>query len=481
MPPKKKTAQRTLVANLTAEQDELLRTVQYRTGMLAGRDSLYLATRQYIDESASDVKQPTKRQIGDWLKGEKGFQRQKTSGAALPKHKPVAIIRRSRPLQYIQMDVFQLDERPLKTMVTYTNKKGQRVTVPLVNRYALIAVDVFSKYVWVRLLQSPKGAGVAAAWDGLKTNPDVIGTAKALDSILAEIDADLRDEQPPRQLKDLNLKLGSDNGSEFDSPDIERVVRKWKARHEFGIKGRPMSQALAESHVGVWKRRFATWVRARMDAVGEDNEESKRAKQIKQSWPDVADTITAAVNTAWMRKHPRPLSRHDVHFGSEAVIDRVREHQKKDAAKRSRAYERDDTDKSGVGDIVRRMVARSGKLDAAWSKRLYKVTQVERYTKVKRPSGYRVAPVNAPNKPEPGLYRAEQLQRVLVQDGRPVENQLSAADADALNDPAAREYTPWRVLDRKGDRILIRWVGYSREAASWEKAADFPQLVNAGG
>ena len=42
------------------------------------------------------------------------------------------------------MDVFQLDERPLKTMVTYTNKKGQRVTVPLVNRYALIAVDVLS-------------------------------------------------------------------------------------------------------------------------------------------------------------------------------------------------------------------------------------------------------------------------------------------------------------------------------------------------
>ena len=51
--------------------------------------------------------------------GEKGFQRQKTTGAALPKHKPVAIIRRSRPLKYIQMDVFQLDERPLKTMVTY--------------------------------------------------------------------------------------------------------------------------------------------------------------------------------------------------------------------------------------------------------------------------------------------------------------------------------------------------------------------------
>ena len=68
--------------------------------------------------------------------------------------------------------------------------------------------------------------------------------------------------------------------------------------HELGIKGRPMSQALAESHVGVWKRRFASWVRSRMDAVKETDEESRRAKEIKQSWPDLADTITASVNSA---------------------------------------------------------------------------------------------------------------------------------------------------------------------------------------
>ena len=48
-----------------------------------------------------------------------------------------------------------------------------------------------------------------------------------------------------------------------------------------------MSQALAESHVGVWKRRFASWVRARMDAVKEEDEESKRAMAIKQSWVDL--------------------------------------------------------------------------------------------------------------------------------------------------------------------------------------------------
>jgi hypothetical protein len=99
------------VDGLTAGQDELLRTVQYRTGLLTGRDSLYLATRQYIDESGSNVNQPTKRQVGSWLKGEPGMERQQTTGAALPKHKPVAVIRRSRPLMYLQFDTFQLDER----------------------------------------------------------------------------------------------------------------------------------------------------------------------------------------------------------------------------------------------------------------------------------------------------------------------------------------------------------------------------------
>ena len=37
-------------------------------------------------------------------------------------------------------------------------------------------------------------------------------------------------------------------------------------------------------------------------------------------------------------------------------------HQKKDAAKQSRAYERDDTDKYEVGDIVRRNARRSAVL-----------------------------------------------------------------------------------------------------------------------
>ena len=188
------------------------------------------------------------------------MERQQTTGAALPKHKPVAVIRRSRPLMYLQFDTFQLDEREIPDKeVTYTNKKGKRVTVPLVNRFALIVVDAFSKFVWVRLLQSPKNAGVAAAWTGLKNNPDVIGIAKALDSVFTEINADLQDRDPPERLKDLRIKAGSDNGSENVGPDIDRVMRKWNVLHELGIKGRPKtSQTDGRSKNNAWQERNAT-------------------------------------------------------------------------------------------------------------------------------------------------------------------------------------------------------------------------------
>ena len=100
----------------------------------------------------------------------------------------MAVIRRSAPLQYVQFDAFQLDERELDTEVTYKNKKGKTVTVPLVQKYAIIMVDAFSKFVWVRLLASPKGAGIAAAWDGLKTNnPSVISTVCGSDCSLRTV------------------------------------------------------------------------------------------------------------------------------------------------------------------------------------------------------------------------------------------------------------------------------------------------------
>ena len=331
-----------------------------------------------MEETGSAMDLPTKRQVGSWLKGESGMQRQQTTGAAFAENKPVAVIRRSKPLQYVQFDAFQLDERIIpNAKVKYTNKKGKLVTVPLVQKYAVIMVDAFSKMVWVRLLATPKGAGIASTWVGLKSDPNVIDTLKALDSMFKEITADLRDESPPRRFQELKLKAGSDNGSEFTGADIDALMAKYGVTHEYGIKGRPMSQSLAESHVGVWKRRFASYVRARMDAIGEEDEDSKSALEIKQSWPDIAATLTLSVNSAWMQQHPRPLNRVDVHYGDAATIHRAKEHQEKEFGKGSKAYEADNEPKFPVGDIVRRRVAKSGKLDAAFSKRLYTVIHVK--------------------------------------------------------------------------------------------------------
>ena len=106
-------------------------------------------------------------------------------------------------------------------------------------------VDAFSKMVWVTLFATPKGAGIASTWVGLKSNSKVIGTRKAPDSIFKEIAGDLRDESPPRKLQDPKLKAGSDNGSEFTGADIDALKAKCNATHEYGVKGRPMSNCVA--------------------------------------------------------------------------------------------------------------------------------------------------------------------------------------------------------------------------------------------
>ena len=95
----------------------------------------------------------------------------------------------------------------------------------------------------------------------------------------------------------------------------------------------------------------------------------------------------------------------------------------------------DNVPKFEKGDVVRRLVARSGKLDAAFSKRLYRITRVKQY-KTNRGAGFELEPIAEPGKKEPGLYRAQQLQRVLMHNNKPVQNKLSAADVDALNNLA---------------------------------------------
>ena len=160
---------------LTKPQRELLVDVQFKRRVLAGRDTLYAAVKQHLQRTGSDVPMPTKVQIASWLGHQPAYTRQQSTGAALPEHKPVAVIRRSEPLQYVMMDVFQLPQRPTGVVVQYAGKKakGKKVETPIVTKFGLLVVDVFSRMVWVRVLQTPKGAGVNGAYEGLKTNEDV--------------------------------------------------------------------------------------------------------------------------------------------------------------------------------------------------------------------------------------------------------------------------------------------------------------------
>jgi hypothetical protein len=305
---------------LTKAQRELLTEVQYKRRVLAGRDTLYTAVRQHVARTSSDVPAPSKRQIGEWLGHTPAYTRQQSTGAALPEHKPVAVIRRSEPLQYLMADCFQLPQRATGVKVMYAGKKakrGKKSETDVVTKFGLLVVDVFSRMVWVRVLQTPKGAGVNGAYEGLKKNEDVIGVAAALDDVFEEIDQDL-----DGGLRERRLQCGSDNGAELVNADVARIMKKWKVRHTLGMKGRPMSQSMAEAHIGVMKRRFALWVRARLAARRESDEDLSGA--IKASWPDVIDDIVAGMNDSWSSAHPRPLTPLQVHYGDEALLQKVK-------------------------------------------------------------------------------------------------------------------------------------------------------------
>jgi hypothetical protein len=99
---------------------------------------------------------------------------------------------------------------------------------------------------------------------------------------------------------------------------------------------------------------------------------------------------------------------------------------------------------------------------------VYKVVGKRHYTKVRRPTGYRIQLLTA-STPEPTLFRAAQLIRAHApqEEVRFTQEQLRA-DQDA-------EYVPWRVLEtrqRKGrTEARVQWAGYPIAQSTWEDAS----------
>jgi hypothetical protein len=175
------------------------------------------------------------------------------------------------------------------------------------------------------------------------------------------------------------------------------------------------------------------------------------------------------MNDSWSSAHPRPLTPLQVHYGDAVLLKKVKEKHAKEAGKRAKHYEADSDDRYEVGDLVRRRVAKSDKLDAAYSQAVYKVVGKRHYTKVRRPTGYRIQLLTA-STPEPTLFRAPQLIRAY-----PVEEQVHHTQAELRVDEDA-EYFPWRVLEtrqREGrTEARVQWAGYPIAQSTWEDAAE---------
>ena len=84
-----------------------------------------------------------------------------------------------------------------------------------------------------------------------------------------------------------------------------------------------------------------------------------------------------------------------------------------------RVRQADDDDRYEVGDLVWRRVAKSDKLDAAYSQVVYKVVGKRHYTKVRRPTGYRIQLLTASTPEAVAKQRERRRERAVA--GRPLE------------------------------------------------------------
>ena len=125
-------------------------------------------------------------------------------------------------------------------------------------------------------------------------------------------------------------------------------------------------------------------------------------------------------------------------------------------------------DRFAVGDLVRRRVARSDKLAATYSLPAYRIISVRRYTKVRRPTGYKIQRVGS-GTPEPTLYRAAQL----IAAPSPADEVRFTQEGLRADEDA--EYVPWRVLETRERRgkteARVQWAGYPIAQSTWESAA----------
>jgi transposase InsO family protein len=183
---------------LNSKQETLLHHLYFDQGIRLGRDKLYQASI-----AASPTEHPSPRQVQAWLFQQEEYQ------LDLPTRQTKSIrpFFAAHPYESLQVD-----------LIDFTNKPSRQY------RYILVAIDVFSRYVWAFPL----------------TGKNVAATTRALEKLLEEC------EKKPRL-------ISHDHGSEFQG-SFEALLRQRGIKSINGIPSRPESNGVVERVNGTLKK-----------------------------------------------------------------------------------------------------------------------------------------------------------------------------------------------------------------------------------
>jgi hypothetical protein len=432
----------------------------------------------------------TQRQVATFLKQTPAHQ------LYLPqrKTKAITVFRRSHPLQGIVIDLTALPRikasggsgRPKRSAAAAASKRIAGKAPPLAKstdaarasakgpsarrrtrsdqsntelyyKWITVTIDMFSRYVWIGVLEpmpiTDDGSGPTDSlhWDAFRPILDDIRVLNG-DTLKG-------------------LQAQSDGGNEMKGR-FDRELKKRKIRHTFGKPGAPASQSIAERFMMTLKRKLNRYWRA-------------KGVSTKRPWnAELLQGIVAGYNNSVHAALPHPYTPSDVMDAlfddPTGIIDKVKEHQGKQAGKRRANYEQEwSVDKTAgalqVGDIVRKRSVQPGKFDTQYSVSLFDVAEVAPGKGV-LPTTYKLRKHGQASADiEEGTFTMRDLQAVpLDAQRKPVQRSVDKALLN-LDDVAQRKYEPQRIVAERGQapnrRLLVRWRGYPPSAATWESEA----------